>query len=234
MTEIENYDFNFIIKSLHHMNPNLSIDMIKRDVENLIMKLLIEQIIHLEFSGRITKLDLRRLRAQQRIRERSQRYPKDKMNEITNKYKKLFRIFKMQNIQDTLNRYKTFHNLEFLGDVGNHKPKDLGSIDKTFYEYNGKRELDTANYEIIEKLEDNVNDIAKIISSEEIKDSGSKELPDDEYFNELDMYTNYYRKLDSIKRIKEKQIISKTRLDSDLLNRILDYRIKPIKESEKE
>ena len=230
MTELNSSTvlFNSIIENLKKINPEIPVSTIHRDVEDLLKKLLVNEIKKLEFPRKITRIELRKLNAKYRIHKKSKRYSENRLKLEKHKFNKLYKHFKMQRLRDTLTRYEGFLNLEHLSNVGNHESSFLNIDNKTYKIYNGRREINANYYHKVMNLKDNVDIESEGLKYEEFPDSGTKKASIDENLFELDSYSKYLRKIDNLKRIKEKEITEKLKLNPELKKKYQNIKIDPI------
>ncbi len=231
MTETENINpqYQTILLQLQFINPNLNLNEINQDVEDLLFELFIDEIHNLELSSEISFSKLRKKMIRQKLQ--SFRQSEDLKELKIDKIKKDEKHFKLKRIQNSLKRKALYYSIDYSGTFSKDKIFYINQTDQTHLSRNILQNIyKDDNQEIYQGL--NEDDKSSRYERENYND-----------FNELDLETivdylenpeimDLFKEFKEVEEKKAEKDTIEIESELDLRKRIRNLDLKPITKKE--
>lgn len=231
MTESKNinYQYQKIITELQLLNPNINLDEIKIDVEELLLSLFINEIENLKFTKDISYEKLRKDVIKQSLQSFRQtinlREFKDTRIEKERKY------LKLKQLQNGLKRKAFYDSINYPGTYSKKELFYINHTDKTFLKSKFSKNLNKyENQEIIPGLtEENESSLYK---KEKTYDFDENNVKSTFNFPEIQETIDVFKKIEENEGKHKEEETLKIELEMDLRKRILNLNLKPIEKKD--
>ncbi len=212
-----------IISDLQNINPKLSLEEIKEDTETILRQLFIEKIKELEIPAKISSLEHRKKLIKYRLQ--SQRLPKKSKDYKYKGIKIEEKYLKFSRLKENLKKRELYLNLSHSG---NCERDYIFANDETYIHKNitRKKQEESYKFKSESKFENDNTFLNKPNSHEDLDYSFSDYSS---FFPERQNLVEIFKKEELISK-KEKQVD----LDKELVNKIKELEIKPLKKEKSE
>lgn len=229
MTESKsiNYQYQKIISELQEINPNMNLEEIEADTEELLYNLFIEEIENLKLIKDISLEKLRRKIIKQKLQ--STRQPTKLRKAKYESIKKERKYFKLKKIQSSLKRQAFYNSLDYTGTFSKRELFYINHSDMTIPRNKFYENLDKySNQEIYSII--NLENKSSLFKKEKINDFN--EIGSIVDFPEIQDITEIFRKIkEEDEKFKEDESL-KDELEIELRKRILNLKLNPIEKKE--
>lgn len=220
--------YNSILRKLKDLNPGISIEMIKSDIEQFLLQSFLEEIGKRDLSL-VSYSKIRMDFIKQKLQ--SKRQPQRLRTFKDGKIKKETKLLKFKRIQNSLHRKEFYDTLDYPGTFGREELFYINHTDKSYQKNLFKHINEDKNQERYQNLreKDRSNDekISTLIEPNNSILYEKIELP--EIQETVDIFKNVDIKKDKIEEVKKK-----VDLEQNTKDRILSLDLKPIKKEHAE